>query len=292
MIRSMTGYGRGNYETDKFKLEIEIKSVNNRYSDFILKMPKKFLRFEDHIKGVLKGKINRGRIEVYFNYEEITSDNFTVIPNFEVLDKYYDAYKQISERYDINREISLSLLLKNDEALRVEFEEIDEDEILEVLNGALISALDSLIQMREREGKKLVEDILYRIDKVCKIVLEIEKMSPLILETHREKMKERIESVLEDGQLEESRLMQEVAIYADKTNITEEIVRLRSHFDQFKLILNSGGDVGRKLDFLVQELNREVNTIGSKSPDIDISNYVVDMKSEIEKIREQVQNLE
>lgn len=209
-----------------------------------------------------------------------------------MIDKYYDAYSKISKKYDLKDKPSLSLLTKNQDSFIIEIEEDDEKEVLEVLKNALRPAITNLIDMRNTEGEKLLVDIMERIKIISELVEIIENKSPEILINHKNKMRERVNEILDKIEIDDNRLAQEIAIYADKTNVTEEIVRLKSHFKQFELIINQGGDVGRKLDFLVQELNREVNTIGSKSPDIDISNYVVNMKSEIEKIREQIQNLE
>lgn len=293
MIRSMTGFGRGEFENERFSMTIEIKSVNHRYNDIIIKMPKKLFQFEEFIKGEIKKEVSRGRVEVYINFDESKSENFKVNPNFAIIDEYHKAYTLIKERYSIKDDISLNMLIKNQDTLEIEFEESSEEEILEIIKSAVGQAIENLVKMRAVEGEKLKEDVIMRVDIIDKVVDEIEKLSPEILLAHKNKMIERINEIKEEGiELEDTRIAQEVAIFADKTNITEEIVRLRSHFKQLKSIINEGGNVGRKLDFLVQELNREVNTIGSKSPDIDISNYVVDMKSEIEKIREQIQNFE
>lgn len=293
MIRSMTGFGRGEYENEKFSITVEMKSVNHRYNDIIVKMPKKLFKFEEYIKSQIKKHISRGRVEVYINFDESKSDNFKVNPNYAILDEYYRAYSEIKEKYEIRSDISLSMLTKHQDALEIEFEESSEEEIQFVIDESIKLAIQDLVQMRTIEGEKLKEDVIMRVNTINEIVSEIEKLSPEILLAHKKKMIDRINEIKEEGiEFEEQRLAQEVAIFADKTNITEEIVRLKSHFKQVETIISEGGNVGRKLDFLVQELNREVNTIGSKSPDIDISNYVVDMKSEIEKIREQIQNFE
>jgi uncharacterized protein (TIGR00255 family) len=289
----MTGFGRGEFENSKFSMTVEMKSVNHRYNDIIVKMPKKLFQFEEYIKSEIKKHISRGRVEVYINFDESKSESFKVIPNYVVLDEYYRAYSEIKEKYDIRGDVSLSMLTKHQDSLSVEFEESSEDEILDVVSKSISLAIENLVEMRGVEGKKLKEDVIMRVGMINDIVAEIEKISPEILIAHKNKMIDRINEIKEEGiEFEEQRLAQEVAIFADKTNITEEIVRLKSHFKQVEDIISAGGNVGRKLDFLVQELNREVNTIGSKSPDIDISNYVVDMKSEIEKIREQIQNFE
>ena len=293
MIRSMTGFGRGEFENEKFNMTVEIKSVNHRYNDIIVKMPKKILKFEEFIKSEIKKHVSRGRVEVYINFDESRSESFKVVPNYAVLDEYYKAYSEIREKYDIRGDVSLAMLTKHQDALEIQFEESSEDEIIHVIKESLSLAIEALVDMRIVEGEKLKEDVIMRVGIINDTVGEIEKITPEILLAHKTKMIDRINEIKDEGvEFEEQRLAQEVALFADKTNITEEVVRLKSHFKQVEAIIAEGGNVGRKLDFLVQELNREVNTIGSKSPDIDISNYVVNMKSEIEKIREQIQNFE
>jgi len=293
MAYSMTGFGRGEYENEKFKFVIEIKSVNHRYNDIIIKMPKKLNSLEERMKNVIKERISRGRIEVYINFEEGKVDNYSIKINEKLLDEYVVALNNISERYGAKNDTSTSLLARYPDALKIEYEETDEEVIWEALELTLRNALDLLMDMRAREGELLKKDVLGRISEIDVIISEIEKKAPEIIAVHKQKMLDRIKELIDDSiEIDEGRIAMEVAVFSDKTNITEEIVRLRSHFKQFSDILNESKSVGRKLDFLIQEINREVNTIGSKSPDIDISNYVVDMKSEIEKIREQIQNIE
>jgi len=289
----MTGFGRGESEDALSKFTIEIKSVNHRYNDIIVRMPKKLTMFEEKIKQLIKTKISRGRVEVYISLEETKSDDFVITPNHGVIKQYHKALMEIKETYGIEEPVNLALLSKYPDALSVEMKEADEDEIWALILAALNGALGSLMEMRLTEGEKLYQDITERLSAVGKTVEIIEGMAPEIIEVFRQKMMERMNEILsETMEVEESRILHEVAIYADKSNVTEEIVRLRSHLDQLGKIFKQKGAVGRKLDFLVQEMNREINTIGSKSPDVDISNHVVDLKSEIEKIREQIQNIE
>jgi len=293
MTYSMTGFGRHESENNHYKIVVEIKSVNHRYNDIIIKMPKKLNALEEKMKTKIKGYVNRGRVEVFVNFEETEAENFLIKPNFTVLDQYVSALGAIKEKYEVVDDMGVSLLARYPDALKVEFQEADQDEIWALMNEALEGALVSLMNMREVEGVKLKEDTITRVNIIRDIVKEIEKLAPAIVATHKEKMLERIKELLDDSiELDEQRLAMEIAVFSDKTNITEEIVRLESHFEQLVNILDESKPVGRKLDFLIQEINREVNTIGSKSPDIDISNYVVDMKSEVEKIREQIQNIE
>lgn len=293
MAYSMTGFGRHESENSHYKIVIEIKSVNHRYNDIIIKMPKKLNVLEEKMKTKIKEYVSRGRVEVFVNFEESEAENFVITPNYTVLDQYVSALDAIKERYTVTDDMGLSLLARYPDALKVEFKEANEDEIWMLMNDALDGALKNLTTMRQVEGLKLKEDTIKRVDMIRDIVKEIEKLAPAIVATHKEKMLERIKDLLEGSiEVDEQRIVMEIAMFADKTNITEEIVRLESHFEQLVNILDESKPVGRKLDFLIQEVNREVNTIGSKSPDIDISNYVVDMKSEVEKIREQIQNIE
>lgn len=294
MIFSMTGFGRGQNTNDIFDVTVEIKSVNNRYCDIIVKMPKKLNVFEDKIKNKIKAKLSRGRVEVYINFEEKSYDNYEVTPNFDILDKYVKTYRAIQERYELKNELNISHLSRIQDGIEVAYLERGEEEYWAVLEPAIDDALIRIHEMRANEGSQLKEDILSKVEKIRTVLALIEEQVPRILEAYKTKVKDRIAELLSEmnTELDELRLANEIAIYADKTNINEEIVRINSHLDQIVSILEISAPMGRKLDFLIQELNREVNTIGSKSPDIDISNHVIELKSDIEQIREQVQNLE
>lgn len=294
MTYSMTGYGRGEASSDRIKIVVEIKSVNHRYSEIVAKIPKKMNPFEERVKTMIKEQVQRGRIELYVNYEEQVGADYSILPNDAVLDQYYAALKHLKDRYALRDDVTLSLLSRHPEAFRVEYMEVDGDAIWSVLEKATAAALVQMVEMRKTEGAKLVEDILERIRQMKSRLEKIEGQSPQIVEAYRQKMRDRLTDLLGDMgiQIDEARIAHEIAIFADKTNVTEEIVRLKSHFDQIADIIDQGGAAGRKLDFLVQEMNREVNTIGSKSPDFEISNDVIELKSELEKIREQIQNIE
>jgi len=293
MIYSMTGFGRGEASEGLHRFIVEIKTVNHRYLDILIRMPKKLNQFEEQIKGLIKNQISRGRVEVYITAEESVADDFVITPNYIVLDQYHRALKEMKTRYGLDDPIGLSLMARYPDALKVESKETDEDALWAALSGATGAALTALIGMREREGQALKADILERIDVIRSAGKQIEQFSPQIIENFRQRMTERIREILsETVELDEARILHEVAIYADKSNIAEEIVRLNCHLDQAGRILSEPAPAGRKLDFLVQELNREINTIGSKSPDIGIANVVIEIKSEIEKIREQIQNIE
>lgn len=293
MIYSMTGYGRGEVETSVHKVVIEMKSVNHRYSEVLVKMPKKLNMFEDRIKNRVKNSISRGRLEIFINFEEQVGEDYVITPNFAVLDQYVNSLKAIQDRYGLNENISLGLLARYPEGLSITYKEADEDTIWQLLAEAVDKALEALMGMREKEGKLLADDVLGRVSVIQDILGKIEVQSPQLVEAYQLRLNERIKELLSDAQdIDEARIVHEVAIFADKTNIAEEIVRLKSHFVQIEDIFKAGGAIGRKLDFLIQEMNREINTIGSKSPDLGIAGAVIEVKSEIEKIREQVQNIE
>lgn len=293
MVYSMTGFGRGEATREQFKFIVEIKTVNHRYLDILIRMPKKLNQFEDRLKAIIKSKISRGRVEIYITSEESVADDFIITPNFTVLDQYQQALAAIKDRYGIADPISLSLMARYPDALKTESKVSDEDTIWATLSDAAGNALDALMDMRQREGASLRTDIVERVAVIRKTAAEIDSFSPQILAAYRQKMMDRIREILADTvELDEGRILHEVAIYADKSNVAEEIVRLNCHLDQVGRILDDPAPAGRKLDFLVQEMNREINTIGSKSPDLTIANHVIEVKSEIEKIREQIQNIE
>lgn len=294
MIYSMTGFGRGDSKNAQMEITVEIKTVNNRYCDIIFKMPKKFNSLEEKMKNKIKQKISRGRVEVYVNLVETSSDQLEVLPQFDVLDKYFNAYNLIAERYAIKDQLSLSHLLKVQDGISVNTSETDEAVYWESLNIALDQAIENLMIMRSKEGEALKRNLESKLLKIERLIQKLEKRSPEMLLAHKNKMIERVEQLLEDMKvsMDDNRLANELAIYADKTNIDEEIVRIRTHVQQISQMLTFKEPMGRKLDFLIQELNREINTIGSKSPDLEISNIVIELKSDIEQIREQVQNIE
>lgn len=293
MISSMTGYGRGESSSESRSFLVEIKSVNHRYNDIIIRMPKKFSLFEEKIRKIIKKSIKRGRIEVYVTLEECKDDEVIIRPNLNIIEQYFNSLKEIKDRLKIDDDISLSQLTRFPDIFTIEHKEEEEDVIWETFQSALKQAIERLMEMRKAEGLKLAEDIKSRSNAIHNIVKEIESRTPIIVKEYCTKLYDRIKELTEDViEIDEDRLAQEVSIYADKSNIAEEIVRLFSHLEQLNNITNEEGAVGRKLDFLIQEMNREINTIGSKSSDINISSMVIEIKSELEKIREQVQNIE
>jgi uncharacterized protein (TIGR00255 family) len=293
----MTGFGRGEYVDDLRKVTVEIRAVNNRYCDIFVKMPRKYSFAEDGIKAAIKEKLSRGKIEV-----SVTVDNYGVSDADVRLDKdlaakYYNALTELSEMFEVGDIMgpSLSLLARMPDVIRTAPAEEDEEEIARCLMDATAKAVDDICRMRETEGAKLVSDISARADIIADIHDRIEERAPELEKEYAEKLKTRVEELL-DGVCEvpEERIALEAAIFDDKANITEELVRLDSHIAQLRDFLSgrSNEPIGKKIDFLIQEMNREANTIGSKSNDKDITSMMLDLKAEIEKIREQVQNIE
>lgn len=292
MARSMTGFGRAQAETEKMTVSVELKSVNHRYFELYTRVPRTYSFLEEKIKGYLQGRIARGKIECSVLVEALDSDDVVVKVNHALAKAYLSALNELSETYEIRNDISASSLTRYGEIFSVHKEETDEDAVWEVVKTALESACDNFIAMREREGEKLCEDILGRAENIIDMVSFVEKRSPETVREHNEKLRQRIRDLIDDANVDEQRLITEAAIYADKIAVDEETVRLRSHIEQLRAMFEDTAAVGRKMDFLVQEINREANTIGSKASDMEITRKVVDIKAEIEKIREQVQNIE
>ncbi|CCJ34176.1 YicC/YloC family endoribonuclease [Caloramator australicus] len=292
MIKSMTGYGRGECEENNRRFVIELKSVNNRYLDINIRLPKHLISLEDNIRKYISSRVSRGKIDVFVSQEKFSDDDIKVVLDEQVASYYYNVYSELKKKFNLQEEITLSLLAKAPDVIIIEKNEDDVETVWDTMKKALDEALSVFIDMRTKEGLKLKQDILERCMIISEKVNLIEKRSPSIIDEYREKIKLRVSEFLKDVEIDESRLLNEVAFFADKVNIDEEITRLKSHIEQLRLSLESDEAVGRKLDFLIQEMNRETNTIGSKANDLSIANLVIDIKSELEKIREQVQNIE
>ncbi len=292
MIRSMTGFGRGENIEDGRKFTVEIKSVNHRYNDLTIKLPRNMNYIEDFVRKKLSKVIFRGKIDVFISFESTAKEDIKVILNEEIADAYVEQFYVIKKRYNVPDEITLSLISQIPDVITVEKVEADDDMMLHILGPALDSAIDGFLQMREREGIALKKDILLKLDKIGDLVENIKIRAPQILEDYKSKLKSKLEEILESKDIDESRIITEVTIFADKCATDEEVTRLESHINQIKIILEENESIGRKLDFIIQEMNREANTIGSKSNDIETTKYMVELKSEIEKIREQIQNVE
>ncbi len=293
MVKSMTGYGKGEAENNLFRLKIEIKSVNHRYLDINIKSPRYLIYLEEKIKKTIKKDLNRGKIDVFINLDFINQSSIDVKVDLPLASNFKKELDNLISELKIDDKVRLSNILQIPEVIKTEKKDLDEDMTWETLQSALANALTNIIQMREYEGTQLKNDMLLKLDEIELIINRVELRAPLVVEEYRVKLNERIKSLMVDSNfVDYDRLALEVAIISDKSSIDEEIIRLRSHINQFKEILNQTSAIGRKLDFLIQEFNREINTIGSKSSNSDIVNAVVDLKSEVEKIREQIQNIE
>ncbi len=292
MIRSMTGYGRGDYETDGRKFSVEIKSVNHRYNDISIRLPRSMNYLEDKIRKTLIKKIMRGKTDVFINFESFSEDDVNIKVNEPLAKAYCEKLEFLRETYGLTGNDTLDLVAKFPDVITVEKVQEDEDAVWNALLPALEGALDNFISMREAEGKALKKDILKKADIIEELVKKIAERAPLVTEDYRVKLKARLDELLGDANLDEQRLMTEVTIFADRACIDEELTRLKSHINQLRTIFDMDESIGRKLDFLVQEMNREANTIASKSNDLAITQTTIELKSEIEKIREQIQNIE
>lgn len=292
MIKSMTGYGAASGSSGKLELSIELKSVNNRYLDCNIRIPRVYTVLEDTMKSLVQQHISRGKVDIFVTIDSSMADDVVIRINEPLAKAYVDAFAQLSENYDIKNDVTALTLARFADVLSVEKKEIDTDTLREDISKVLSEALDAFDSMRISEGTKLNADILARLSEIERLTAVAEERSPQTVSEYRARLEQKMRDVLENTSIDESRILTEAAIFADKVSVTEEIVRLRSHISQFREILECDEPVGRKLDFLVQELNREANTMGSKGNDVTMSRIVVDIKSEIEKIREQIQNIE
>ena len=292
MIKSMTGYGRGEAELNNRTIVIELRSVNNRYLDCSVRLPRSCSFAEEGIKSRVKAATSRGKVDVFVSVDSTQADAVAVKVNRPLAESYLKAFGELSEAYDIQNDVTVSVLSRFPDVLTVEKLPQDQDALAADLYAALDLALADFDRMRSTEGEKLKEDLLCKLAHLEDFVTQVEARSPQTVKEYREKLLAKLQEVLNNTQIDEGRILTEAAIFADKVAVDEETVRLRSHIAQFRDLLEQGGIVGRKIDFLIQEMNRETNTIGSKCTDLAISHVVVDMKSEIEKLREQVQNIE
>ncbi|HLR33860.1 MAG TPA: YicC/YloC family endoribonuclease [Tissierellales bacterium] len=293
MIKSMTGFGRGEFSDELYSFSVEMKTLNHRYNDIIIKMPKHINFLGEKIKKIIKGKISRGRVEVYIDYKYLSDSEVEIKTDISLANSYLKALENLNQELHINDKVNLDHILYNDDIIKVEKKELDEEKIWSCLKKAVEIALEETMFMRAQEGKELYKDIRLNLLIIEEKAKEIEKRSSLVIKEYKVKLEERVKELLEDKYtLDEDKLSNEIVFFADKSDINEEVIRLYSHINQFMKSFDEKGPVGRKFDFLIQEMNREVNTIGSKANDIEISNNVVEIKSELEKIREQIQNVE
>ena len=292
MVKSMTGYGRAEDTLNGCTITVELRSVNNRYLDCNVRMPRLYLFAEETIKSRVQNTISRGKVDVFVTLDSTGGEQVQVSVNQPLADGYYAALTQLAERYGLSKDISVSLLSRFPDVLLAEKAEEDVEQRAQDICAVLDRALADFDQMRTREGARLEADVLSRAARIEELVGLVEERSPQTVAEYRAKLEARMQEVLSNTQLDPARILTEAAIFADKVAVDEETVRLRSHLSQLRTMLSQGGPIGRKLDFLIQEFNREANTIGSKCNDLEISRHVIAIKGEIEKIREQVQNIE
>ena len=292
MIKSLTGFGRCEKVTEEYKLSVEMKAVNHRYLDMSIKMPKKFNYFEAGIRNLLKNDIQRGKVDVFINYEDYTENKMSLKYNASLAAEYMEYFKKMEEQFGIANDIKVSVLSRMPEVLTMEEVPDDEDSMWKILSEVVEEAADSFVESRVREGEHLKNDLLGKLDYMLEQVAFIEERSPRVVAEYRMKLEEKVHELLESASIDEGRIATEVTIFADKICVDEETVRLRSHIEHTRKELLAGGSVGRKLDFIAQEMNREANTILSKANDLEISEHAIILKTEIEKVREQIQNIE
>lgn len=292
MIKSMTGFGRSETVTDNCKISVEIKAVNHRYLDLGIKMPRKFNLFESAMRTLLKDYIQRGKVDVFVTYEDYTEEKVSLKYNSSLAAEYMESFKKMEAQFGIDNDVKVSMLARCPEVLTMEQAPEDEEQMWALLEGVVKQAAENFVAARIREGEHLKNDLLAKLDYMLTLVDFIEERSPKVTEEYRRKLEEKVKEMLQINSIDDSRILTEVTIFADKICVDEETVRLRSHIEGMKKELISGGSVGRKLDFIAQEMNRESNTILSKSTDMEISDQAIILKTEIEKVREQIQNIE
>lgn len=292
MIKSMTGYGREQAVINSREILVEIRSVNHRFYELSARIPRAYGYLEDKIKTLLQGQISRGKIEFSVSINNLDNKDALIKINDSIANGYISALRNANAELNLNDDITLSSLTRFPDIFTVQKINDDEDEIWECVKSVAQPALEKFISMREREGNRLKLDISDKLTSISDMISVIEKASPILTDNYRSRLYSKLCDVLGDSNIDEQRILTEAAIFAEKTSVDEETVRLRSHVDQFYDLLDSNAQIGRKLDFLIQEMNREVNTIGSKIQDIEITKVVVSLKSELEKIREQIQNIE
>ena len=292
MIKSMTGFGRCEVTEGNRKFTVEMKSVNHRYLDVNIKMPKKLSIFESSIRNELKKYIQRGKIDMFITYEDFSENNVCIKYNKDIAAEYMKYLKEMSEQFGLDNDIRVSTLSRYPEVFSMEEQTTDEEEIWKILVKAIDGASEGFVQTRIAEGQNLADDLIGKLNGMLQHISYIEERSPQIVSEYKKKLEEKVKELLGDVAVDESRLLTEVTIFADKVCVDEEIVRLKSHIETTRNTLIEGGSIGRKLDFIAQEMNREANTILSKANDLDISNRAIELKTEIEKVREQIQNIE
>lgn len=292
VIKSMTGYGRAETLQAGKKITAEIKSVNHRYSDYSIKVPRYYAFLEEKVRTYAAQYIARGKVDIYISIESFDETNKEITLNTEMAKTYLDALRSLRDEFGLRDDISVMSVARYTDIFNTAYKEEDQEEVWKQVEAVLAEAVAMFTAMREREGQRILADLTARVEYMKTLAAKIDARSPQTVAEYREKLYTKIKELLEDREIDEARILTEVAIFADKVAVNEEIVRLGSHFDEFYEIVNANEPAGRKLDFLIQEINREVNTTGSKANDIEIAKLVVELKGEIEKLREQVQNIE
>ncbi len=291
MIKSMTGYGKSSLSINSREYQVEIKTVNHKYIDINIKLPRTICYLEEDIRKLILSKLKRGKIDILITFDNFSKDGNTIVINSELAKMYIENLKKLATEENISSNIEVTEITKMPDVLTIK-NNLDEDQIKKEVLQVTADAIDQLIQMRENEGKKIFEDILQKIDKIENKVQEILELSTGLIEEYVVKLEARVRELLKTEDLDKSRLMQEVVIYADKCSVEEEITRMKSHILQLRNLINADEPIGKKMDFLIQEMNRETNTIGSKANNLEITNRVVDIKTILEDVREKVQNIE
>lgn len=292
MIKSMTGFGRAMAEKDGYVISVELKSVNHRYFEFNCRLPRQYGFAEEKLKSYVNSKVSRGKVDCFLGIEALDTDNADVVVNHTLASAYIKAMNELAQEYSLKNDISSVSISRFPDVFVLKKADEDEEKLWGYIKEVADEAIDKFIAMRETEGEQMKKDVLSRSDYILDCVSFIESRSPQTVKEYNDKLIARVHELIGDASLDENRIIQEVAIYADKVAVAEETVRLRSHISQLKEFLESTEPIGRKMDFLVQEINRETNTIGSKACDVEIARKVVDIKAEVEKIREQIQNIE
>lgn len=292
MIKSMTGFGRSEIVKGNRKISVEIKSVNHRYLEAGIKMPKKLNVFESRMRDLLKKYATRGKIDIFINYEDDSENQVNLKFNQNIADEYMTIFNNMSEKYNLKNDMTVGGLARFPEVITMDEVQEDEEKLWHFIEEAMKAALEQFVNTRILEGENLKKDLLGKLDHMEELVAFVEKRSPEIMKEYRSKLESKVKELLGDTTIDESRIATEVIIYADKICVDEETVRLRSHIEHARKCLNEDGGIGRKMDFIAQEMNREANTTLSKANDIEISNAAIDLKTEIEKVREQIQNIE
>ncbi len=292
MIKSMTGFGRAMAEKDGYVISVELKSVNHRYFEFNCRLPRQYGFAEEKLKSYVNSKVSRGKVDCFLGIEALDTDNADVVVNHTLASAYIKAMNELAQEYSLKNDISSVSISRFPDVFVLKKADEDEEKLWGYIKEVADEAIEKFVAMRETEGEQMKKDVLSRADYILDCVSFIESRSPQTVKEYNDKLIARVHELIGDASLDENRIIQEVAIYADKVAVAEETVRLRSHISQLKEFLESSEPIGRKMDFLVQEINRETNTIGSKACDVDIARKVVDIKAEVEKIREQIQNIE